>query len=316
MTRYAIGLGSNLGDRLGHLRHALDRVHSEMSVVSTSSLYETEPIGGPEQGPYLNAVIVVETDLDPVPLLDTLHRIEAEAGRHRAGRWAARTLDLDILAWDGPAVMTGGLEVPHPRASEREFVLRPLVETWPGADVGGMTAKEALARVPDQGVDRLRSHWADDSDRWVGWLLVSVQMAWFIAIALAFAADGRLPGDRVGFTHVVGGGLAFVGMVLSLWASRRLGAALTAVPEPATGADLVETGPYALARHPIYGGVVLFLSGTALFLDSVAGVVLTGGLGVFFGLKSVYEERRLRVRYPDYQGYRRRVTRRLIPFVF
>lgn len=108
---------------------------------------------------------------------------------------------------------------------------------------------------------------------------------------------------------VVGGGLAFV-------ASRRLGPALTAAPEPVPDAELVETGPYAWARHPIYGGVILFSLGTALILDSLAGVGLALGLVPFFYLKSAYEERRLRMAYAGYIGYQRRVSRRLIPFVF
>ncbi len=315
MTRYALGLGSNQGDRLGHLRAALERLEANLQLVSLSSLYETEPVGGPEQGPYLNAVVVVETDSSPHELLSLLHSIEAEASRDRTQRWGPRTLDLDIVTGDGPFVKTHDLVIPHPRAAEREFVLRPLTEVWPDVLVDERTAAEALQSVPEQGVDLLRRHWIDDSDGWVGWVLVSIQLIWFLAIALAFAVDGDLPDQPVRFTHVLGGGIALVGLLLAFWASRRLGPALTAVPEPVSGSRLVETGPYALARHPIYGGIVLFLGGTALFLDSILGLALVVGLAGFFTVKSRYEERRLRVRYAEYRAYQRRVRQRLIPYL-
>ena len=314
--KYAIGLGSNQGDRLGHLRFALSRLGASNHVVAVSSLYETEPVGGPEQDPFLNAVVIVESDLAPDSLLTELHEIEAAAGRERRERWGPRTLDLDLVATDGAAFDTEDLKIPHPRASEREFVLRPLAEVWPDADVGQATASAALETLVDQGVDHLRTNWEDDSDRWVGWLLVAVQMAFFIAIALSFAADGSLPEGSVRFSHVVGAGIAFVGIFLAFWASRRLGPAMTAVPEPVEGTALVETGPYAVARHPIYGGISLFLAGTSLFLDSLLGLGLTLGLGAFFVMKSIYEERRLRVAHPGYQAYQSRVRHRLVPFLF
>lgn len=315
MTRFALGLGSNQGDRLGHLRAALGQLETRTEVLGVSSLYETEPVGGPEQGPFLNAVVVVSTDMSAHDLLSLVQRVEDEAGRKRVERWGPRTLDLDIVAGEIADIESPDLVIPHPRAEEREFVLRPLTEVWPDADVGGTTASEALAVVGDQGVDLLRRHWRDDSDRWVGWALVGIQLAWFLAIALAFARDGSLPQEAVRFTHILGGGLALAGLVFALWASRRLGPALTAVPEPLSDSELVETGPYALARHPIYGGIVLFLAGTALILDSVFGLGLVLGLAVFFLAKSSYEERRLRSRYADYRAYRHRVRHRLIPFL-
>lgn len=316
MTRYAIGLGSNEGDRLAHLRFGREGLESSGDIVGVSSLYETEPVGGPDQPPYLNAVVILDSRLSPVELLTKLHEIESDAGRVRRVRWGPRTLDLDIVASDGPDVEDEQLVIPHPRAREREFVLRPLAELWPDAELGGITAAEALDRVGGQDVDLVRRHWSDDSDRWVGWLLVSVQMIWFIGIALAFAADGTLPEDSVEFTHVVGGLMALVGIVLALSASRRHGASLTAVPEPVDEVDLIETGPYAMARHPIYGGIILFLTGTALFLDSVLGFVLSVGLAAFFAFKSAYEERRIRAKHAGYRAYSRRVRHRLIPFVF
>lgn len=315
MTRFAIGLGSNEGDRLSHLRFALERLESQFDVAAISSLYETEPVGGPEQGPYLNAVAIIDAEMEPDALLGALHEVEADAGRERIEHWGPRTLDLDIVATTGPALDTPELVIPHPRASEREFVLRPLAEIWPDADVGGARAGEAVLEVGSQGVDRLRRRWKDDSDTWFGALLVFVQLAWFGAIAVAFVVDGSLPGSGVGLTRIVGGVVALAGLLLAVWASRILGAALTAVPEPLAGSSLVETGPYALARHPIYGGVVLFLIGASLFVDSVVGLAMSVGLTLFFLFKSVYEERRLRVRYSGYQAYRARVRKRLVPYL-
>jgi 2-amino-4-hydroxy-6-hydroxymethyldihydropteridine diphosphokinase len=317
VTRYAIGLGSNEGDRLANLRFGLEGLESLGSISGISALYETEPVGGPEQPPYLNAVVVLDSDREPGRLLAGLHDIEAEAGRVRKKRWGPRTLDLDIVASDARAVEEEGLEIPHPRADEREFVLRPLTELWPGADVGGgVTAAQGLRRLDDQGVDLLRRHWRDDSDLWIGWVLVSVQVLWFAGIGLVLVADGGLPQDEIDLTRIVGGLVALIGIVLALSASRRLGSSITAVPEPAKGSDLVETGPYALARHPIYGGIVLFLVGAALLLESVIGLVLTIGLAGFFTFKSSYEERRLRARHAGYRSYSRRVRHRLIPFLF
>lgn len=316
MTRYAIGLGSNLGDRLENLRTALADLRSLGTVASVSAVYGTEPVGGPAQGPYLNAVVVLDTDLEPPALLESLASIEASAGRAREERWGPRTLDLDILASDAGEVTTGTLEVPHPRVGEREFALRPLAEVWPDAPVGsGMTAADALARVGSQGVARLASSWEQEEPPALGKILVGVQLAWFLAIALAMAWDGSLPEGNVGPTRLAGLALTLIGGALAFISSRRLGPGLSPTPEPREDVELVETGPYALARHPIYGGVSLFMLGTAMILDSLAGSVLAIGLLGFFYLKSEYEERRLLLRYPQYHAYRQRVPRRLIPFL-
>jgi 2-amino-4-hydroxy-6-hydroxymethyldihydropteridine diphosphokinase len=316
LTRYAIGLGSNLGDRLDNLRLGVRGLRQLGRVETLSSVYGTAPIGGPSQGPYLNAVAVLESELDPTQLLESLARIETDTGRVREERWGPRTLDLDILASDAGPVSTQPLEVPHPRVGEREFALRPLAEVWGEAPVGpGITAAEALERVGPQGVALLAKSWEQDRDPVLGTVLVGVQLAWFLAIAVVMAYEGTLPDGEVGPTRIVGLVLTVIGGALAFVASRRLGPGLSPKPEPMEGAELVETGPYALARHPIYGGVTLFILGTALIVDSVLGSVLAIGLGGFFYLKSEYEERRLLLRYPGYHAYRERVPRRLIPFV-
>lgn len=316
MIRYALGLGSNVGDRLAHLRFAVECLGEVGGVSAVSSLYESAPVGGPVQGPFLNAVVVVESDLEPLVFLDRLQEIETEAGRVKGTRWGPRTLDLDIVSSDGDPVSEETLEIPHPRAAEREFVLRPLVEVWPEARVAPDTrASDALGEIGNQGVDRLVRVWGGDDQPWLGRLFVGLQFAWFLGIALAMASEGTLPEASVDVTRIVGGMVAVIGAALALISSRRLGPGITALPEPRSDAVLIETGPYALARHPIYGGVTLLILGAAMIADSLTGVFLSLGLLPFFYLKSEYEERTLRIRYPEYRGYRERVTRRLIPFL-
>jgi 2-amino-4-hydroxy-6-hydroxymethyldihydropteridine diphosphokinase len=106
-------------------------------VNAVSSLWETAPIGGVPQGDYLNAVVLLDTVMGPRPLLDGFLHIEAEAGRERRVRWGPRTLDLDLILYGDAVVAAPGLQVPHPRMTERRFVLAPLAEVWPGAMVPG-----------------------------------------------------------------------------------------------------------------------------------------------------------------------------------
>ncbi len=129
MTRALLALGSNLGDRLGYLRAAIS---SLPDLVACSPVYQTDPVGGPEgQGPYLNMVVRLETDLAPHPLLELCRRLEREAGRERRERWGPRTLDVDIIWIDGVTLDVPDLVVPHPRMEERPFVLAPLADVAP-----------------------------------------------------------------------------------------------------------------------------------------------------------------------------------------
>lgn len=133
MTRALLGLGSNLDDRRRLLRDAVGSLGVAVSAVS--DVYETEPVGGPEQGPYLNIVVEVDTDLAPGQLLDLCHRLERDAGRVRDVPWGPRTLDVDILWVDGLTVDEPDLVVPHPRMRTRRFVMAPLADVAP--DVAG-----------------------------------------------------------------------------------------------------------------------------------------------------------------------------------
>lgn len=160
MTRYAVALGSNQGDRLDNLIRAVEAMRDFSLVQIVSSLYETEPVGGPDQGRFLNAVVIVECDLAPLELLDRLQEIERAGGRVRSIKWGPRTLDLDIVASDGPTHHDERLTLPHALASERAFVLVPLAEIWPDVLVGdSVTADTALQGLDRSGVERLRRDW-------------------------------------------------------------------------------------------------------------------------------------------------------------
>jgi 2-amino-4-hydroxy-6-hydroxymethyldihydropteridine diphosphokinase len=125
-------MGSNLGDRRAHLDYAIDALALDLDNVRASRFSETQPFGvGEEHGPYLNAVIVGDTQLPARDLLDRLLEIEEERGRARPYYMAPRTLDLDLILYGDSIVNEGGLQVPHPRFREREFVLGALAEIAP-----------------------------------------------------------------------------------------------------------------------------------------------------------------------------------------
>ena len=150
MTRTArayLGLGSNLGDRLAHLQAAVDGLAAtpDVHVVAVSRVYETAPVGGPQQDDYLNAVVAVDTVLDPHELLAVAQRLEAGEQRVRAERWGPRTLDVDVLLVGDDHVDEPDLVVPHPRMSERAFVLVPLADVAPDLVRAG-----TLEALPDR----------------------------------------------------------------------------------------------------------------------------------------------------------------------
>jgi len=133
--RVFVAIGSNVGDRHAHVRHAATRLAElpQTQLVRLSGVIETEPVGGPSQGRYLNAVAELSTSLEPDALLQHLLAIERERGRNRAQevRFGPRTLDLDLLIHGSRRIRTPGLQVPHPRMAERDFVLVPLAEIAP-----------------------------------------------------------------------------------------------------------------------------------------------------------------------------------------
>ncbi|MFC1667599.1 2-amino-4-hydroxy-6-hydroxymethyldihydropteridine diphosphokinase [Candidatus Omnitrophota bacterium] len=123
-----IGIGSNLGDRRKNIENAIHylRETSGIKVKKLSGVYETEPVGGPEQPKYLNGVIEIETDLDPRQLLLAMQKIEKLLGRKRTVGNGPRTIDLDILTYDDRQIDESDLKIPHPRMHERDFVQKPL----------------------------------------------------------------------------------------------------------------------------------------------------------------------------------------------
>jgi 2-amino-4-hydroxy-6-hydroxymethyldihydropteridine diphosphokinase len=148
-----LGLGSNLGDRLTNLQAAVDALQEEpgLRVTASSRVWETVPVGGPPQPDYLNAVIRVETDLSARDLLEVGRRVEARLGRVRKERWGARTIDVDVLLFDEEEIQEEDLVVPHPRLSQRAFVLLPLLELVPDPVLPDGTRLTDL-RVDTEGV--------------------------------------------------------------------------------------------------------------------------------------------------------------------
>ncbi len=141
MTRAFLGLGSNLGDRLGYLKAAVAAIGD---CVAVSGVYESDPVGGPDQGQFLNMVAELETSRSARDLLELCQALEASAERVREVHWGPRTLDVDVLWVDEEPVDEPDLVVPHPLMFERAFVMMPLAELapdiaegWADAEAGG-----------------------------------------------------------------------------------------------------------------------------------------------------------------------------------
>ena len=126
-----IGLGSNIGDKLGTCRRAIELLGKAGRLIKLSSFYCTEPIGYTNQEDFVNAVVKIETQLSPASLLARCHVIEDELGRTRSVRWGPRTIDLDILLYGNKVISDMELTIPHPMMAKRAFVLVPLSEIEP-----------------------------------------------------------------------------------------------------------------------------------------------------------------------------------------
>ncbi|HKY92976.1 MAG TPA: 2-amino-4-hydroxy-6-hydroxymethyldihydropteridine diphosphokinase [Nevskiaceae bacterium] len=151
--RAYIGLGSNLGDPVVQVLHALGAIGRipGCSLVAASRLYRSAPMGPPGQPDYCNAVAAVDTTLAPRALLDALLAIERGAGRVRGGdRWGPRILDLDLLHVEGVALDEPGLHLPHPGLAQRNFVIVPLADIAPALDIPGVGLAADLARAAGQ----------------------------------------------------------------------------------------------------------------------------------------------------------------------
>jgi len=154
VTAY-IGLGSNLGERRELIRRAVEALDAVegVTVVGQSELYETEPVGGPQQPRFLNGVVKVECVMGARELMGELIQIEERLGRKRKGRNLPRPIDLDLLLWGDTVIDEEGLTVPHARMHERWFVLKPLADVAPDArhPVLGLTTRELLEKVEADG---------------------------------------------------------------------------------------------------------------------------------------------------------------------
>jgi 2-amino-4-hydroxy-6-hydroxymethyldihydropteridine diphosphokinase len=150
--RSVLSIGSNLGDRLANMQSVVDEFRSE--ILAISPVYSTAPWGGVEQDDFLNAVLLIRAD-DPDKLLQRTQELERDARRVREVRWGPRTLDVDIVDFDGISRTTPDLILPHPRAQERAFVLAPWADVEPDATLPGYgPIRELLSALADQGVAR------------------------------------------------------------------------------------------------------------------------------------------------------------------
>lgn len=148
-----LGLGSNLGDKIENIQKACDLISSEIAqIIGFSSFYQTEPWGSTDQPEYINRVVRIFTDHEPLFLLKELHRIEDKLGRIRDEKWGPRIIDIDLLYYGKYVIDRDDLIIPHPELTERNFVLVPLSEISPDYlhPVFKLTNKELLDFCTDK----------------------------------------------------------------------------------------------------------------------------------------------------------------------
>ena len=150
-----VALGSNLGDRFDYLQKAVNEINSltDIEILEISSVYETLPVGGPEQGNYLNAVVTLNTKFEAEEVLLKLLLIELNLGRQREIAWGPRTIDLDLIWFEDQTINLENLVLPHPRAHERYFVIKPWLEIEPKARIGNTEIREFLKDLDCSGVN-------------------------------------------------------------------------------------------------------------------------------------------------------------------
>ena len=149
LTTVYIALGSNLGQRLEQMRLALQLLEkNNIAILAVSPVYENRAIGMGEADPFLNAVIKVQTALEPEALLEACLAIEMKMGRIRSKVWSPRTIDIDLLAYGALQMKTRALHLPHPRIVERDFVLQPFVDLEPDFELHGQSIRVWLDQLP------------------------------------------------------------------------------------------------------------------------------------------------------------------------
>ncbi|MCL6471299.1 MAG: 2-amino-4-hydroxy-6-hydroxymethyldihydropteridine diphosphokinase [Firmicutes bacterium] len=155
-----LSLGSNLGDRQGYLKEAVQIIGTTpgVNIIKVSSVYETEPIGDVPQGNFYNIIVKVKTGLSPHDLLALAQKVEAKLGRQRQLHWGPRTIDVDIIIYSEAQIDEEDLKVPHPEMLNRAFVLVPLVEIEPDIELPGNGFIRAyLDKVAGQGIKKIGS---------------------------------------------------------------------------------------------------------------------------------------------------------------
>lgn len=159
MPRAYLGLGSNLGNTKENIDKALELLTAKETVklLKTSSYYETAPVGYQQQDWFLNIVAEIETELSPYELLALCNEVEQQLKRERLIRWGPRTLDIDILLYEGFESKVDKLIVPHPRMQERAFVIIPLQEIAPHLNINGLNISEIANTLSNQEIRKLRN---------------------------------------------------------------------------------------------------------------------------------------------------------------
>lgn len=157
-----IGLGSNLGDSHQILVDAVTKL-ATLGAVQVSKLYQSPPMGPQDQPNYLNAVVCLQTELEPLPLLDLLQRFELEAGRVRLRRWGERTLDLDLLLYGQQQIQHERLTVPHIGIFERDFVLLPLLDLDANLEIQGQKIRDLSIVKTANLIAIADENWINDS---------------------------------------------------------------------------------------------------------------------------------------------------------
>lgn len=149
MARAYLGLGSNMGDKYENIHRAINmlREHGQIKVLKISSWYETEPVGYQDQDWFVNVVLQIDTSLEPYPLLEYCHWIEERLKRERKIRWGPRTIDVDILLYEDYVSNEEKLVLPHPRMTERAFVMVPLYEIAPDLKIKGEPIGQIVHRL-------------------------------------------------------------------------------------------------------------------------------------------------------------------------
>ncbi|ABB15673.1 2-amino-4-hydroxy-6-hydroxymethyldihydropteridine diphosphokinase [Carboxydothermus hydrogenoformans] len=155
-----IGIGTNLGKKEENIKTALKEIKSlpDTRINKVAALYETEPWGYAEQDWFLNTVCEIETALTPESLLEALLQIENKMGRVRSIRYGPRVIDLDLLWYEGEKRQEEKLTLPHPRITERAFVVLPLLELWPEAEINGVVLKSIAEKLrQEQGIKKFKN---------------------------------------------------------------------------------------------------------------------------------------------------------------